>query len=61
MVRELTDRKLGGFTQVELAKRCGCSQSVISDLKRGAVSVPNANVGLELLAAHRQLSEGDGV
>jgi transcriptional regulator with XRE-family HTH domain len=55
LIRALTNRERGGVTQVELARRCECGQSTISELARGVTSTPNANLGLKLLELHSEL------
>jgi transcriptional regulator with XRE-family HTH domain len=49
IIIELTDRSIGGFTQAALAEICGCGQSTISEIGRGIISRPNADVGMKLL------------
>ncbi|KVW77413.1 helix-turn-helix domain-containing protein [Burkholderia ubonensis] len=55
IVEDLTNRAAGGWTQVELARRCGCGQSTISDLARGATEQPGGDLALRLLALHKKL------
>lgn len=50
----LAKLKRRGFTQQGLAALCGCAQSTISDLARGANKSPSYDIGAELvkLASH---------
>lgn len=43
-----------GLTQPEIARLCGCGQSTISDLLRGATTDPRTSTGLLLLGLARQ-------
>ena len=52
IIAELTDRTKGGLTQTELAKRCGCGQSTISEIGRGEILSPNFELGQKLVALH---------
>ncbi|MBN3733178.1 helix-turn-helix transcriptional regulator [Burkholderia sp. Tr-20390] len=60
IVEELTNRAAGGWTQVELAKECGCGQSTISDLVRGTTEQPGGDLALQLLALHKKLKARQG-
>lgn len=42
------------LTQPEIARLCGCGQSTISDLLRGATADPRTSTGLLLLGLARQ-------
>jgi hypothetical protein len=55
IITELTDRAHGGITQVALSKKCGCGQSTISEIARGVILTPNANLGLKLVELHAEL------
>lgn len=55
LILDLTDRSRGGYTQSMLAQKCGCGQSTISDLRRGATTSPNANLGLKLIALSEEM------
>lgn len=48
----LIDLSARGYTQPEIAKRCGCSQSMISDLSRGKTLDPRFSLGLALRQMH---------
>lgn len=53
IIRGLTDL---GLTQPEIAQLCGCGQSTISDLVRGATTDPRTSTGLMLLGLARDRS-----
>lgn len=38
-----------GFTQQDIAMQCGCGQSTISDLYRGAIKQPTYQIGERLV------------
>ena len=42
-----------GLGQQQLAKACGCGQTTISDIARGATSEPRAGIALHLLRVAR--------
>jgi predicted transcriptional regulator len=42
-----------GVTQVELAQECGCSQSSISDIRKGDIKHPRFDIGAALVAMHK--------
>lgn len=42
-----------GVTQVELAQECGCSQSSISDIRKGFIKHPRFDIGAALVALHK--------
>lgn len=50
IIRSLTG---AGLTQPEIAQFCGCGQSTISDLARGATTDPRTSTGLALLGLAR--------
>jgi transcriptional regulator with XRE-family HTH domain len=41
-----------GMTQVEVASRCGCKQTTISELSRGITSEPRYALGEKLKRLH---------
>jgi len=41
-----------GMTQAEIAARCGCKQTTISDLSRGAANEPRYALGEKLRKLH---------
>jgi len=45
IIKQLQDR---GWTQTQLAERCGCAQSTISALARDKTEVPAYSTGREL-------------
>jgi predicted XRE-type DNA-binding protein len=51
LLRELTAT---GFTQKQIAERCGVAQSTISDLQRGASKEPSYQLGARLVAMHAE-------
>lgn len=50
IIRGLTE---SGLTQPEISRLCGCGQSTISDLVRGATTDPRTSTGLMLLGLAR--------
>lgn len=48
-IQELLD---AGFTQVDIAKKCNCSQSSISDIYSGKTENPNFALGSALMQLH---------
>jgi transcriptional regulator with XRE-family HTH domain len=46
----ISDLQAKGFTQVQIALRCGCSQSTVSDISTGRTTEPGASIGLALIA-----------
>ncbi len=57
IIRDLTNRARGGFTQRALAKRVDCGVSTISDLATGATKRPNGDLALTLLDLHEKWKE----
>ena len=52
----ISDLATGGLTQVEIAKRCGCTQSRISELANGKSSSVGFELGASLTALHKSES-----
>lgn len=52
----LKDLKDAGHTQVQIAERCGVSQSSVSELSRGEIKSPSFDFGTKLLQMHGELS-----
>jgi transcriptional regulator with XRE-family HTH domain len=50
----ITAMLAAGLTQAEIAARCSCGQSTISELLRGATTDPRINLGLRVLALARE-------
>jgi transcriptional regulator with XRE-family HTH domain len=46
----LSDLKDLGLTQMQIAERCACAQTTISDLATGATKQPGYAIGASLLA-----------
>lgn len=46
----ISDLQANGFTQVQIALRCGCSQGTVSDIANGRTKEPGASIGLALIA-----------
>lgn len=55
IVADLTE---AGHTQLDLAKRCGCSQPTISDIATGETKEPRGTTALVLADLHRKLPKG---
>lgn len=45
IISELRER---GMTQQQIAERCDCAQSTISDLARGVIKSPSYGIGVSL-------------
>jgi predicted XRE-type DNA-binding protein len=52
----LSDLSSWGFTQVQIAKKCGCTQSRISDLARNPDTTVSYSLGASLTAMHKAAS-----
>lgn len=50
ILSDLTD---WGLTQVQIAKKCGCTQSRISDLARNTDTTVSYQLGANLAALHK--------
>jgi len=44
-----------GATQVEIASRCGCGQSTVSEIGRGEIKNPGASTAFALVAMRDEL------
>ena len=53
--RLLTELGDAGWTQAQIAERCGVSQNTVSDLERGATANPRFAFGNALLVLHAQV------
>lgn len=42
-----------GMTQEQIAEKCGCAQSTISDLATGATETPRYHIGDALRSLHK--------
>lgn len=49
----ISDLQSAGFTQVQIAAKCGCSQGTVSDIANGRTTNPSASIGLALVAMHK--------
>lgn len=49
----LADLKAAGRTQKDIATKCGCAQTTISDLATGKTDQPAYSIGERLMALHK--------
>lgn len=49
----LSDLTSWGLTQVQIAKKCGCTQSRISELARNGDTTVSYQLGVSLAALHK--------
>lgn len=54
IISELRKR---GLTQQQIAERCDCAQSTISDLARGAIKSPSYGIGVSLMKIARRAAK----
>lgn len=52
IISEISD---AGVSQAEMAKRCKCGQSTISEIYRGEIKNPSFSIGNELVALHSEV------
>lgn len=45
----ITELQAAGITQVQMAERCGCTQSTICDIRNGRVIRPRYEIGAGLM------------
>ena len=50
----ISDLVASGLTQVQIAKKAGCTQASISDLANGHTENPAYSIGSALIALHKQ-------
>lgn len=51
----ITDLQREGYTQPQIAEKCQCSQSTISELYSGRTAQPRFDLGLRLQALHKRV------
>ncbi len=51
----LEDLREAGWTQAEIAERCGVAQPTVSDLQRGESKAPSFTFGVALMALHKKV------
>ena len=48
----IADLQASGVTQVQMAKKCKCAQTTISDILNGRIEHPRYEIGAALVAIH---------
>lgn len=52
----LADLRAAGWTQKDIAAKCGCAQTTVSDLATGKTDQPVYSIGERLTALHKAMS-----
>jgi predicted transcriptional regulator len=50
----ISDLKASGLTQMQIAERCGCAQSTISEMSTDGDRTPSFPIGAALLDLHKK-------
>ena len=50
----ISDLKASGLTQMQIAERCGCAQSTISEMSTDGDRIPSFPIGAALLDLHKK-------
>ena len=50
----ISDLKASGLTQMQIAKKCGCAQSTISEMTSDVDRIPSYPIGAALLDLHKK-------
>ena len=54
----IRDLQAAGITQVQIAERCNCAQTTISDIVNGRTEQPSYSIGAALVALHKAVLRG---
>ena len=57
----ITELQGVGVTQVQMAERCGCAQTTISDLLNGRIERPRYEIGAALVAMKKSVADGSAL
>lgn len=50
----ISDLKASGLTQMQIAEKCGCAQSTISEMATDDARIPSFPIGAALLDLHKK-------
>ena len=50
----ISDLKASGLTQMQIAEKCGCAQSTISEMSTDGNRIPSFPIGAALLDLHKK-------
>ena len=50
----ISDLKASGLTQMQIAEKCGCAQSTISEMATDVDRIPSFPIGAALLDLHKK-------